>query len=65
MPDVMDQLKEIARWKAELVLTAAEPYRSAGRFAWHFARGKLGGDPVFFGLLRHGLIPSNSRILDL
>ena len=23
------------------------PYRKAGNFAWHFARGKLGRDPVF------------------
>lgn len=44
---------------------ATAPYRSAGRFAWHFARGKLGGDPVFVGLLRHGLIPDNARVLDI
>lgn len=44
---------------------ATAPYRSAGRFAWHFARGKLGGDPVFVGLLEHGLIPHNARILDI
>ncbi|MDA8377756.1 MAG: class I SAM-dependent methyltransferase [Planctomycetia bacterium] len=61
----MDPLKKIARWKAEMILTAAEPYRAAGRFAWHFARGKLGGDPVFTGLLEHGLIPAQARILDL
>ncbi|NNM89069.1 MAG: class I SAM-dependent methyltransferase [Phycisphaerae bacterium] len=55
----------ILRWKKKLVLTAAAPYRSAGRFAWHFARGKLGGDPVFLELLRQGLIAKNSQILDL
>lgn len=49
----------------KLVDAAAAPYRSAGRFAWHFAKGKLGGDPVFAGLLRHGLIPANARILDI
>jgi SAM-dependent methyltransferase len=48
-----------------LIDRAAAPYRAAGRFAWHFARGKLGGDPVFAGLLMHGLIPDNSRILDI
>jgi SAM-dependent methyltransferase len=48
-----------------LVDAAAIPYRSAGRFAWHFARGKLGGDPVFVGLLQHGLIPRRARILDI
>ncbi len=48
-----------------MVSTAAKPYRAAGRFAWHFAKGKLGGDPAFVELLRRGLIPPNSRILDL
>lgn len=48
-----------------LLDTATAPYRAAGRFAWHFARGKLGGDPVFAGLLEHGLIPERARILDI
>ena len=48
-----------------LIDRAATPYRSAGRFAWHFARGKLGGDPVFAGLLEHGLIPDRARVLDI
>lgn len=48
-----------------LVETAAAPYQSAGRFAWHFAKGKLGGDPAFAGLLEHGLIPDGARILDI
>ncbi len=48
-----------------LIDAATAPYRSAGRFAWHFARGKLGGDPVFVGLLAHGLIPDRARILDI
>lgn len=65
MPRVMEQIKHIAGWKKEMVTTAAQPYRAAGPFAWHFAKGKLGGDPVFFGLLEHGLIPERSRILDL
>lgn len=45
--------------------TASAPYRSAGRFAWHFARGKLSHDPVFFGLLERGLVPDQARVLDL
>jgi 2-polyprenyl-3-methyl-5-hydroxy-6-metoxy-1,4-benzoquinol methylase len=49
----------------DLVETAAAPYRSAGRFAWNFAKGKLGGDPAFAGLLQYGLIPDGSRILDI
>lgn len=49
----------------KLVDEAAAPYRAAGRFAWHFARGKLGGDPAFAGLLAHGLIPDRARLLDI
>lgn len=49
----------------QLIDHAATPYRSAGRFAWHLARGKLGGDPVFAGLLERGLIPSRARVLDI
>ena len=41
------------------------PYRSVGLHPWLFARGKLNGDPLFAALLRLGLIPSNSRVLDL
>lgn len=50
---------------ARLVAAASAPYRAAGRFAWHFARGKLGGDPVFRHLLEAQLIPDNARLLDL
>jgi len=51
-------------WPA-LLDAASEPYRSAGRFAWGFARGKLGMDPVFRHLLRQGLLPPGARILDI
>ena len=51
--------------RARLVDAAAAPYRAAGRFAWHFARGKLGGDPAFAALLERGLIPDGGRLLDL
>ncbi len=44
---------------------ASEPYRSAGKFAFHFARAKLGMDPVFFAMLERDLFPDNARILDL
>ena len=49
----------------ELVDVAAAPYRSAGRFPWHFARGKLTYDPIFGELLTRGLIPDGAHILDL
>src|SRR6185312_3021365 len=48
-----------------LVDDATKPYRKSGRFAWNFARGKLSKDPAFTGLLEHGLIPRNARILDI
>lgn len=40
-------------------------YRSAGRFAFHFARGKLSRDPLFTMLLRAGAIPDASCLVDL
>ena len=44
---------------------ATQPHRKAGRYAWHFARGKLRHDPVFVSLLRRGLLPDRGRLLDL
>jgi SAM-dependent methyltransferase len=49
----------------ELIDAASLPYRAAGRFAWHFALGKLRHDPFFGHLLAHGLIPDGARVLDL
>jgi SAM-dependent methyltransferase len=48
-----------------LVDAASAYYRGAGRFAWHFARGKLGTDPVFTALLAQGLLSGRARLLDL
>jgi len=48
-----------------LVEAASAYYRSAGRFAWHFARGKLRTDPVFAAILAHGLLGGRRHILDL
>ena len=53
-----------ADWPA-LLDTASAPYRHAARFAWRFARGKLGLDPVFRHLLRQGLIEPRARVLDI
>jgi SAM-dependent methyltransferase len=44
---------------------ACGPYRRAGRFAYYFARGKLGADPVFRAILELGLLRGRPRILDL
>lgn len=48
-----------------LVEKAAQLFRSSGRGPYYFARGKLGGDPVFAALLKQGLIPSSARIVDI
>jgi SAM-dependent methyltransferase len=50
---------------SDLLTAASAPYRGAGRFAWRFARGKLGIDPVFKHLLKHGLIAPQARVLDI
>jgi SAM-dependent methyltransferase len=52
-------------WR-ELHEAATVPYKKGGSFAWHFARGKLGRDPVFRGLLERGLIDSaHRRVVDI
>jgi SAM-dependent methyltransferase len=48
-----------------LIAEAAAPYRAAGLYGWFFARGKLGGDPVFAHLLSAGLLSGHRRILDI
>ncbi|HXN10212.1 MAG TPA: class I SAM-dependent methyltransferase [Steroidobacteraceae bacterium] len=54
-----------AQARTRLLAEASEPYRAAGRFAYHFARGKLGGDPAFTAILERGLLAGHSGILDL
>jgi len=51
-------------WRG-LVAAASAPYRRSDRHAYRFARGKLGGDPVFRHVLEHGLIAPRTRVLDL
>ncbi|MFT3817431.1 MAG: class I SAM-dependent methyltransferase [Rubrivivax sp.] len=54
-----------ASWRA-LHERACLPYRRAGRFAWHFARGKLGRDPVFRSMLERGhLSAAGGRVVDI
>lgn len=48
-----------------LLEAATRPYIGAGKYAWHFARGKLRHDPVYFSLLRRGLLPDRGSLLDL
>lgn len=49
----------------QLLDEATEGFRSGGSFAYHYARGKLGGDPIFREMLRRGLLPAGGRLLDL
>ncbi len=51
-------------WQA-LHAAACAPYRSSGHFAWHFARGKLGRDPVFRGMLARGDVLPDARVVDI
>jgi SAM-dependent methyltransferase len=53
-----------AAWKA-LLDAASRPYLISGRFAYHFARGKLRGDPAYRAILERGLLAGRTRILDL
>ena len=53
-----------AAWRL-LRHAAAEPYRRAGRFAWHFARGKLGHDPAFRAMLERGDLSARQRVVDI
>ena len=48
-----------------VVARAAARFRPAGRGPFYFARGKLGGDPVFAALLRDGRIKDGARIVDI
>jgi SAM-dependent methyltransferase len=48
-----------------LARDVAARYKPAGRFAYHFALGKLTADPVFAHIVMRPLIPRGGRILDL
>jgi SAM-dependent methyltransferase len=56
--------RDLAPYRAA-VERAAQRFRPTGRTPYHFARGKLGGDPVFAALLRQGLIRPGARIVDI
>ena len=44
---------------------AVARFRQADKFAYHYARGKLGGDLIFTELLRGGMLPPEPTLLDL
>ena len=51
-------------WRA-IAAAARAPYRRAGHYAWHFAGGKLRGDPLYRTVLERGLIAPGANVLDL
>ena len=53
-----------AAWRT-LIDAAQAPYKVSGRFAWYWARGKLGRDPVFRGMLERGDLPARARVVDI
>ena len=64
-PVYADQCDGDAAALRQLVLRAAARYRPVGLSPYYFARGKLGGDPVFAALLRDGRINDAARIVDI
>ncbi|MDA8093101.1 MAG: class I SAM-dependent methyltransferase [Betaproteobacteria bacterium] len=51
--------------KRMLLDLSTEPYRATGYVNYRWARGKLGGDPIFPALIQHACLPSGARLLDL
>ena len=47
----------------DILHDACERYRPAGRIAYHFARGKLRGDPVYRAVWEGGLLPAEGTLL--
>lgn len=50
---------------AAVLAHASHRYRPCGRIAYHFARGKLRGDPVYRAVLEGGVLPRDGTVLDL
>lgn len=55
----------LATLRQQLLEVACEPYRPVGFFHYHWARGKLGGDPIFTALLEQEILRQQTRVLDL
>lgn len=54
-----------AALKKQLIRLASQPFKAVGLIDYCWARGKLGGDPIFAALLDESIFPSNARIIDL
>lgn len=48
-----------------IIDAATLPYARAGRYVYHFVRGKLRYDPVYRSILKNGLLPNEGRLIDL
>jgi uncharacterized protein (DUF2062 family)/trans-aconitate methyltransferase len=48
-----------------LIEETSLPYLESGLSHWEYVRGKLRHDPVYFHLLRAGVLPASGRLLDL
>ncbi len=64
-PLIAAESQTTAAFVKRLIGLAAAPYKTSGSYAWHFARGKLKGDPAFAHLLAAGLLSAPARILDI
>ncbi|HEX6851779.1 MAG TPA: methyltransferase domain-containing protein [Candidatus Polarisedimenticolaceae bacterium] len=49
----------------EVVDRAAARYASAGRFDFHFVKGKLAGDPLYRGIVESVALPTQGRLVDV
>lgn len=60
-----NQKKSIAQAAASRYLQGNNGKSGANKWSFHFARNKFVRDPVYLGVLRHGLIRDHARLLDL
>ena len=58
------------RWKdspfrVQLIDNTARAYLDHGVFDWEYVRGKLEHDPVYFEVLKRGVLPDSGHLVDL
>ncbi len=57
--------QRLSPFKAEIIELTADNYLPTGILNWEFVRGKLNYDPVYFYLLKNGLLTESRCIWDL
>ena len=45
--------------------STSQRYMASGVFSWEFVRGKLRHDPLYYGVLRAGILPNQGQLVDL